>query len=336
MSSHSRTATSHRSGGRAGAASGANGYGAYEGEGQGGGQGRRRHEPAPVPAPRPSRAQARAAARARAQRKRRMRTGFLGLGSVVAVSVLAVAGLLNPHDSADDSKQAAASGAAASTASTAPATGGTGSKAAVPASVPGLKQLPGLGASFRSRIPADTDQVLIATGAGVNTTTVRVTLYTRSAENTWTAGATWNGHNGDAGWIPEDKHTAGDLRSPIGVFTLTDAGGQEPNPGTKLSYDHSVSGFVSPGTGFNGESLADAFHYVIAINYNHVAGTSPLSTDWPLGVGRGHGIWIHVDHGGPTHACISIPEADMVTLLKTLDPAKHPVIVMGDAPDLAK
>jgi L,D-peptidoglycan transpeptidase YkuD (ErfK/YbiS/YcfS/YnhG family) len=198
-----------------------------------------------------------------------------------------------------------------------------------------LRQLPGLGASFRARIPADTDQVLIATGPGVNTTTVQVTLYTRTTGNTWTAGTTWRGHNGDAGWIPEAQHTAGDLRSPIGVFTLTDAGGQEADPGTKLSYDHSVSGFVSPGTGFDGESLADAFHYVIAINYNHVAGTSPLSTDWPLGVDRGHGIWIHVDHGGPTHACISIPEQDMVTLLRTLDPAKHPVIVMGDAPALA-
>jgi L,D-peptidoglycan transpeptidase YkuD (ErfK/YbiS/YcfS/YnhG family) len=265
-----------------------------------------------------------------------MRTGFLGLGSVVAVSVLAVAGLLNPHDSAtDDSAKANAAGA--TTASTVPASDGASSKAAAPASVvPGLKQLPGLGASFRSQIPADTDQVVIATGGGVNTTTVRVTLYTRTAQDTWIAGATWNGHNGDAGWIPADKHTAGDLRSPVGVFGLTDAGGQEANPGTKLSYDHSVSGFVSPGTGFNGESLADAFHYVIAINYNHVAGTSPLSTDWPLGIGRGHGIWIHVDHGGPTHACISIPEADMVTLLRTLDPAKHPVIVMGDAPALAQ
>jgi L,D-peptidoglycan transpeptidase YkuD (ErfK/YbiS/YcfS/YnhG family) len=324
MPNHSRSAHSRRSGRRPDADGGATG----------GGYGEYRSGDAEA-APRPGRAQTRAAARARAQRKRRVRNGVLGLGSVVAVSVLALAGLLDPHGSGSAAAASAATGAAPSAASLHAAhSAGSPTPSAV-ATPAGLSQLPGLGASFRAPIPAGTDQVLIATGPGVDTTTVQVTLYTRDPDGGWTAGATWHGHNGDAGWIPEAQHTAGDLRSPIGVFTLTDAGGQEPDPGTKLPYDHSVPGFVSPGTGFDGESLADAFHYVIAINYNHVAGTSPLSTDWPLGVDRGHGIWIHVDHGGPTHACISLPEPDMVTLLRTLDPAKHPVIVMGDAPALA-
>ncbi|MFF3514085.1 L,D-transpeptidase family protein [Streptomyces sp. NPDC002573] len=48
------------------------------------------------------------------------------------------------------------------------------------------------------------------------------------------------------------------------------------------------------------------------------------------------GIWIHVDHGGPTHACVSLSRTHMKQLLRALDPADHPVVVMGDADSLAR
>lgn len=44
---------------------------------------------------------------------------------------------------------------------------------------------------------------------------------------------------------------------------------------------------------------------------------------------------MHVDHGGPTHGCVSVSAVHMIELLRTLDPADHPVIVMGDAASLA-
>lgn len=56
----------------------------------------------------------------------------------------------------------------------------------------------------------------------------------------------------------------------------------------------------------------------------------------PMGANRGMGIWIHVDHGGPTHACVSIAKAHMKQLLRVLNPADHPVVVMGDAASLAR
>lgn len=141
----------------------------------------------------------------------------------------------------------------------------------------------------------------------------------------------WAAHNALKGW--SDHHMAGDLRSPIGVYSLTDAGGLFKNPGAKLPYSQS-SGFVSPGTGFEGEPLAGSFDYVIAVNYNRQPGTSPLDWTRPLGSARGGGIWIHVDHGGPTHGCVSIAESHMKELLRILNPALHPVVVMGDADSL--
>jgi len=194
------------------------------------------------------------------------------------------------------------------------------------------QQIPGLGPKTWAKIPADTRQAVVATGQGRDSSDSAVVLYERTAAG-WQAGARWPAHNALRGWT--DHHLAGDLRSPIGVYTLTDAGGLLKDPGTKLPYDRSIS-FTAPGTGFEGEPLAGSFDYVIAINYNRQPGTSPLDWTRPMGAGRGGGIWLHVDHGGPTHGCVSIAEEHMKDLLLTLDPGLRPVVVMGDATSLSR
>nr|BEK66499.1 hypothetical protein KPHV_37260 [Kitasatospora purpeofusca] len=192
--------------------------------------------------------------------------------------------------------------------------------------------IPGLGASFAGRIPAGTTQVVLASGEGKDTNRAAVTLWTRTGEGRWLAGETWQGHNAFKGWTTD--HNEGDLRSPIGVFSLSDAGGRKADPGSKLPYDRD-SNFVVSGRGFAGEQLAGSFDYVVAIDYNRVPGNSPLDPRRPNGSTKGGGIWIHVDHGGPTHGCVSVPEDKMAELIRTLDPAAKPVIVMGDAGSLA-
>lgn len=194
------------------------------------------------------------------------------------------------------------------------------------------QQLPGLGPAMLAQIPANTDQAVIVTGTSINSSSSHAVLYERTAAG-WQAGPVWPTHNGDLGWSANEYE--GNLRTPIGVFGLTDAGGLLADPGSKLPYTQST-GFTIGGTGFEGESLAGSFNYVVAINYNRQPGTSPLNWTRPLGDAKGGGIWFHVDHGGPTHGCVSLPAADMLTLLHTLDPARHPVVVMGDAASLAR
>ncbi|TJZ52182.1 hypothetical protein FCH28_20375 [Streptomyces piniterrae] len=192
------------------------------------------------------------------------------------------------------------------------------------------RPIPGLSDAARKQIPADSRQVLVVTGEDADSYDSRVVLYTRAKNSgSWQAGPTWPAHNAAHGWTK--RHHYGDLRSPEGVFTLTDAGGRLSAPkGTKLPYTRSES-FVANGTGVEGEPLAGAFDYVIAINYNRVPGTSPLDLQRPLGDGRGGGVWLHVDHDGPTQGCVSLKPEVMRELLRTLDPAQHPVIVMGPA-----
>lgn len=230
---------------------------------------------------------------------------------------------------------AAASSDDKATASSAPAP--TPSAPGTPApevSVPSApQQIPGLGPKTLAAVPASARQAVVVTGRGRNSPLSKVVLYQRTGTG-WQAGPDWPAHNALRGWT--DHHMVGDLRSPIGVYGLTDAGGRLRDPGTRLPYDQSSGGFVVSGTGFEGEPLAGSFDYVVAINYNRKPGTSPLDWTRPLGAERGGGIWIHVDHGGPTHGCVSIAEKHMKDLLLALDPALHPVVVMGDHASLAR
>ncbi|MER7696437.1 MULTISPECIES: L,D-transpeptidase family protein [unclassified Streptomyces] len=196
-------------------------------------------------------------------------------------------------------------------------------------------EIPGLGPETRAAIPAGARQAFVVTGEEADANQSSAVLYSRedTARGWRPVAGPWPAHNGMEGWT--DHHVAGDLRSPTGVYPLTDAGGRLPDPGALLPYDEHPR-FAVDGEGFFGEPLEGSFDYVVAINYNRTAGVSPLDRTRPLGLGRGGGIWVHVDHGGPTQGCVSVPEKHMVELLRTLDPAKKPVIVMGDAESLGR
>ncbi|MFF3912353.1 L,D-transpeptidase family protein [Streptomyces sp. NPDC001852] len=191
--------------------------------------------------------------------------------------------------------------------------------------------IPGLGPERSAAIPERCEQAVVVTGRGKDSALCTVVLHQRTATG-WQSGPVRPAHNALRGWSAH--HVLGDLRSPLGVYTLSDAGGLLPDPGSKLPYHHS-SGFHSPGTGFEGEPLDGCVDYVIAIDYNREPGTSPLDWTRPLGPQRGGGVWLHVDHGGPTHGCVSVAKAHMKELLHTLDPHRHPVVVMGYADWLA-
>lgn len=197
------------------------------------------------------------------------------------------------------------------------------------------REIPGLGPLVRAEIPDTVRQAVVVTGEGPDANLSTAVLYTRDDPALgWRPEAgPWPAHNGMEGWT--GHHVAGDLRSPVGVFGLTDAGGRLPDPGALLPYDEQ-SRFAVSGEGFLGEPLEGSFDYVVAINYNRTPGTTPLDRARPLGEGRGGGIWIHVDHGGPTQGCVSLPQERMRELLRLLDPVKHPVIVMGDAAALGR
>ncbi|MFC8174300.1 hypothetical protein [Streptomyces sp. NPDC057325] len=211
--------------------------------------------------------------------------------------------------------------------------GPPGKAATASAPIPETR-LPGVGPVTHASVPDGTSQALVVTGASADSTRSTATLYARDPAGGWkTQAGPWPTHNALRGWTAD--HTAGDLRTPIGVFRLGDAGGRLPDPGTLLPYDQDAR-FAISGTGFAGEPLEGSFDHVVAIDYNRVPGRSPLDRERPLGAEKGGGVWIHVDHAGPTQACVTLEIEDLRELLRALDPAREPVVVMGPATELAR
>lgn len=126
-------------------------------------------------------------------------------------------------------------------------------------------------------------------------------------------------------------------RTPAGTYTLTQAFGRQPDPGTRLpyfqagrtdwwdanskspTYNTHVVSRTSPGG--DSENLYDSgpvYDYAVVIDYN----TARLPY-------RGSGFFLHVTNWQPTWGCVATTEATMVGLLRWLDPAAKPVVVIG-------
>ncbi|WP_369167230.1 hypothetical protein AB5J49_04905 [Streptomyces sp. R28] len=197
-----------------------------------------------------------------------------------------------------------------------------------PATTSDPTRIPDVADRWQRRIPANSRQVVAVYGDGKDSADSTVVLYTKQG-STWDRTRTWPAHNGKKGWTTD--HHEGDNRSPVGVFTLSDAGGVRKDPGAKLPYTHSPA-FAAPR--WWAKSHWHDFDYVIAIDYNRVKGTPPNDPTRPGGEHKGGGIWLHMDHGSGTSACVSLSGSAMEYLLRTLDPDRHPVVVMGDRADL--
>jgi L,D-peptidoglycan transpeptidase YkuD (ErfK/YbiS/YcfS/YnhG family) len=134
------------------------------------------------------------------------------------------------------------------------------------------------------------------------------------------------GRDGLHGW--SDDRVQGDLKSPIGVFGLTAAGGALPNPGTSEPYEHNPIIFHTFGS-FLGRSIKGIYDYVVPIDFNRVPGSPPSNRELPHGPAEGGGIWLHIGNGTATAGCVTVTRDDMVRILRFLDPRRNPVIVMG-------
>jgi L,D-peptidoglycan transpeptidase YkuD (ErfK/YbiS/YcfS/YnhG family) len=69
-----------------------------------------------------------------------------------------------------------------------------------------------------------------------------------------------------------------------------------------------------------------AYRHLAVIDYN-MRPTVP---------GRGSGIFLHASTGRPTLGCISLPVAQLLRVLRWLDPARRPMIAIGTLGDLSR
>jgi L,D-peptidoglycan transpeptidase YkuD (ErfK/YbiS/YcfS/YnhG family) len=69
-----------------------------------------------------------------------------------------------------------------------------------------------------------------------------------------------------------------------------------------------------------------AYRHLAVIRYN---------SD-PIVPGRGSGIFLHADTGRPTLGCVSLPLAQLLTVLGWLRPASEPLIVIGTRAEIRR
>ena len=151
----------------------------------------------------------------------------------------------------------------------------------------------------------------------------------------WTA---WLGQHGLSAHKRE-----GDRTTPAGAFGfLPVMYGIAPNPGVRYRYHRIVCGdwwvedsrsrwynrfrHVACGsrppfrvTSEDMSRSPTAYRHLAVIAYN----TSPVVP------GRGSGIFLHASTGRPTLGCVSLPLPRLLTLLRWLRPASHPLIAIG-------
>lgn len=184
-----------------------------------------------------------------------------------------------------------------------------------------------------------TAQQVVLVIAAEQTQSTAMTYVLEYRNNRWELVMTAESNIGRTGFAEPGQKREGDGKSPSGIFPLESAFGYAPKADTRMPYqqatpdDFWIDDPESPlyNTWVRGKHDAkswedmrrkdDLYKYGMVIGYNRK----------PVVKGHGSAIFMHVwkEKGKPTAGCVSLDEADLVTLLKHLDPDKKPVIVMG-------
>ena len=174
------------------------------------------------------------------------------------------------------------------------------------------------------------NQLIFVSASG---TTATIAMVTRDADGTWSEDLCTSGYVGSAG---VGETTEWNHRTPRGQFGFTYAFGILPNPGTKLSYtqvddtyywvddvnsryyNQFVTTKTTPKAWNSAEHIIEinpAYHYVLSLDYN--LNCTP---------GVGSAIFLHCSTNRPTGGCISVPEDQMITILKNVQPGCQIII----------
>jgi L,D-peptidoglycan transpeptidase YkuD (ErfK/YbiS/YcfS/YnhG family) len=187
-------------------------------------------------------------------------------------------------------------------------------------------------------------QLITVVSARARSTTGSLRLWRKSGECWIAVDGPWTSHLGRNG-VSETKRE-GDMTTPAGAFGIQPVMyGVGPNPGVRYRYHRIVCGDwwvedsrspfynrfhhvrcgTKPPFRITSEDMSRSpisYRYLAVIDYN----------THPIVPGRGSGIFLHISASGrPTLGCVSLPRAQLVTVLRWLDPAGSPQIVIGTA-----
>ncbi|MGG1679159.1 cell wall-binding protein [Neobacillus sp. NRS-1170] len=186
---------------------------------------------------------------------------------------------------------------------------------------------------------SDNKQLILVTTTGYNTVKAKIRTFEK-IDNKWYEKLTIDGYIGKEGFAT--VMSEGAKKSPRGKYTIGTAFGRYQNPGTKLPYrqitpddvwvDDSTSSLYNTwqkasenqGRWSSAEKMdVSAYNYGFVINYN-TAERIP---------GAGSAIFFHVA-SSYTLGCTGTAQANVLSILKWLDPVKRPIIIQSPESEL--
>lgn len=182
---------------------------------------------------------------------------------------------------------------------------------------------------------------LVTVSAAPHATVGSLSVWARSGSCFHRVAGPWQAHLGRSGLSAHKRE--GDGATPTGTYRIgSTVYGIAPNPGVRFHYHrlrcgdwwdedaasptyntfrHVACG-ATPAFGGGSEALwriTPQYRYFAVIDYNTA----------PVVAGRGSAIFLHVA-AGATAGCVSVPEPQLVQLLRWLRPAAHPLIRLGN------
>jgi L,D-peptidoglycan transpeptidase YkuD (ErfK/YbiS/YcfS/YnhG family) len=180
-------------------------------------------------------------------------------------------------------------------------------------------------------------QVVVVTAERYGSTTATLTAYQREGGGWRQAFGPWAARVGTRGLAPPGEKREGDGRTPSGVYGFEFFFGVAPDPGVRFPYRQ-----VTPRIVWDDDPISPLYNTWVDLDRQR-AGPTPepmyVSPAYDHGAviayntdrtpGLGSAIFLHVSTGGPTAGCVSLPAGQLVEVLRWLDPAKAPKIVLG-------
>jgi L,D-peptidoglycan transpeptidase YkuD (ErfK/YbiS/YcfS/YnhG family) len=190
-------------------------------------------------------------------------------------------------------------------------------------------------------VPDQTRQaVVVRPGRGFQAT---LTAWERGTNGWRRIAGPWPAVGGRNGFAPPGKKREGDGRTPSGIFRLGLAFGRSAALPTGLVYrqatedDYWVDDPASPfyNQWVKGKSKGISSEKMLLNNGLYDVGIVVEYNTAPSVPGHGSAIFVHLwgEHGKqPTSGCVALDRAQLTTLIRWLNAAANPVIVLGELP----
>ena len=182
-------------------------------------------------------------------------------------------------------------------------------------------------------------QLVTVRAASYGATQAELTAYRRVGGQWRRVFGPWVAWIGRNGMAPPGAKREGDGRTPSGTFGFGFFFGVDPDPGVRFPYRriHAFDVWDDDPSSPLYNLWVDDRHAdpgadpepmdVSAYDYGAVIGYNTARTP-----GLGSAIFLHINIGTPTAGCVTLPESELLEILRWLNPAASPRIAMGVGP----